>query len=186
MKKIILSILNSEKNKTMKLQKSIFIYIIFLLIIFFVFYFSKDKSGYIDNNKLYIGFKGTIELEQKLKESNNSEKLVIDSLNKVIIAVENLFKSKNPTIEEISTYKKLMTYTDSLKYVYQSNLKTVNNKISIQVWNTLNEYILEYGKKNNYMYIYGASGNGNLMYASDKKDITNDVIKFVNKKYDGK
>jgi len=159
----------------------ILIFIVFALLFLF---FTKDKTGYVDNNKLYKEFKGTKDLEEKLKTNLESERQIIDSLNQVAVAVEKMFKTKNPSIEEITTYKQLLTYNDSLKYIYQLNLKEMNNKISIQVWNTLSEYIIEYGKKYHYKYIFGASGNGNLMYASDKKNLTEDVIKFANKKYE--
>jgi len=168
------------------MNRKYFPHLILIAVVFALVYLLilKDRTGYIDNNKLYTDFKGTKELEEKLKTNLESDRKIIDSLNQVVVAVEKMFKSKNPSIEEITTYKQLLTFNDSLKYVYQLSLKEMNNKISIQVWNTLSEYIIEYGKKYHYKYIFGASGNGNLMYASDKKNLTEDVIKFANKKYE--
>ncbi len=157
-----------------------------ILLGFLAIFFTREKTGFVDNNRLFSEFNATKELQKNVQDGLLKDKTIIDSLNKNIDQVEKLLKSKSPTVDELMAYKKLVLYNDSLKYVYQQSLQDANAKISTQVWNTLNEYIIEYGKKKGYKYIFGASGNGSLMYASDKKDITEDILQFVNKKYEGK
>ena len=54
-----------------------------------------------------------------------------------------------------------------------------------QVWGRLNDYIQLYGEENEFMLILGAQGNGNVMYAQETINITEEVLKFANSKYQG-
>ena len=40
--------------------------------------------------------------------------------------------------------------------------------------------------ENGYDVIFGASGEGNIMYATDELNITSEVLAYCNKKYSGK
>lgn len=149
------------------------------------YYSFKDKSAYVDNNVLFKEFIGTKELEDNAKQRLAVDKRTIDSLNKLLLITEQYLKNKNPSFEELSAYRQLADYNDSLKYVYQDNISTVNSEIATQVWSSLNQYIVEYGKENDYDYIFGASGNGSLMFANEDCDITQEILKYSNNKYEG-
>ena len=49
----------------------------------------------------------------------------------------------------------------------------------------MSQYILDYGKNNNYDLILGADGNGVLMYANDKMNISEEITKYINSRYKG-
>lgn len=44
-------------------------------------------------------------------------------------------------------------------------------------------FIQDYGKENNYDYIYGTGESANVLYAKDSYDITEEIIKILNDKY---
>jgi outer membrane protein len=44
-------------------------------------------------------------------------------------------------------------------------------------------FIQDYGKENNYDYIYGTGESANVLYAKDSYDITQEIIKILNDKY---
>ena len=50
----------------------------------------------------------------------------------------------------------------------------------------LNEYIEDFGEENKLDYIFGANGTGTIMYGNESKDVTKEVVTYVNKKYVGK
>ena len=54
-----------------------------------------------------------------------------------------------------------------------------------QIWTQINTYVKEYGQQNDYSYILGANGSGSIMYGLESQNITDVVIEFVNKKYEG-
>ncbi|RED24908.1 periplasmic chaperone for outer membrane proteins Skp [Flavobacterium cutihirudinis] len=45
------------------------------------------------------------------------------------------------------------------------------------------KFIKDYGKKNGYSYIYGTGDAATILYAEDKYDITKEVVKALNEKY---
>lgn len=45
------------------------------------------------------------------------------------------------------------------------------------------KYIKEYGKKNNYSYIYGTGEANSVLYAEESYDITNEMIDLLNEQY---
>lgn len=45
------------------------------------------------------------------------------------------------------------------------------------------KFIKDYGKKNGYAYIYGTGDAATILYAEDKFDITKEVVKALNEKY---
>ena len=49
----------------------------------------------------------------------------------------------------------------------------------------LNSYVKEFAEEYGYDYIMGATGGGNLWYIKPAKNITEDVLIYVNLKYEG-
>ena len=79
-------------------------------------------------------------------------------------------------------------------YQEQQNLIGLKDKLSLelaeeeQVMNRqliyyITDYLEEYNKEENFQFIISNSLGGPLLYASDKQDITNDVIEGINAKY---
>jgi outer membrane protein len=63
---------------------------------------------------------------------------------------------------------------------------TKENQRMIQgALNQINSFIEDYSKEHNYDYIIGVTEFGNVLYAKDKLDITEDVIKAINEDYEG-
>jgi len=79
-------------------------------------------------------------------------------------------------------------------YLEQQNLINLKDKLSMelaeeeQVMNRqliyyITDYLKEFNKEKNYQFIISNSLAGPLLYASDKQDITNDVVEGINAKY---
>ena len=68
----------------------------------------------------------------------------------------------------------------------QKQIQEEDKKASQTIINDINDYVKEYGKKHRYQIIFGASGSGNIMYADEGTDLTQDVLKGLNKEYEGK
>jgi outer membrane protein len=162
--------------------------LIFLLVVMFAFLIyehQSNKVGYIDNTELFTKFDGTKELEKSSKAALMYHYNQIDSLNKVMEAVQNLYK-KTPTSELELQYFYSHRLKDSISQIYQQKQSELTQALYKQVWSTLNEYVIQYGKEKGFKFIYGANGTGSIMYASERANITADVLKFSNKKYSGK
>lgn len=125
------------------------------------------KQGFIENFKLFNNFKGKKELEAKLLNIKSANKLRLDSL-------KTLINSKETEL-----------YYRQQVLVIEQQEESINAEYNAQVWNQLNSYIKDYGKENGYDFIYGATGNGSMMYAREDMDITEELIKYANETYEG-
>lgn len=84
--------------------------------------------------------------------------------------------SSQQFIDELEA--ELLQKRDALTAEYQKK-KDAFEKI---IWEQLNAGIAEYGKHHQIDFILGAKGDGNIMFASDRCDITKELIQYINQK----
>ena len=132
---------------------------------------SNKKTGYVDIFTLVSEFELQKEFTDQTKRDVDREKAAIDS----IVFSEKL---KDPVSSQ-RIHNEL--YTE----LYQKTEQR-NKEIESMIWARLNPYIADYGKEKGYIYIYGANGTGNVLYADKSEDITKEVIQYVNKRYHDK
>lgn len=126
------------------------------------------KKGYILNHEVFNGFAGKQELENKLNVVKAQHKAWADS---VILLLQ--------TKESQSLLK---VYQDNLAN-FQLQEQELSQRYTSDIWKQINHYLAEFGKEKGYVFIFGASGDGNLMYADDTHNITMEVVTFINMKY---
>lgn len=149
-----------------------------VLALFFSVYSSREKkTGYVLLNDVYEKFELSKELNGKFEALQNKRNTLLDSIR------YNVSVAERQKLKELDYYKQMYDYKAS--EFEKSNLQ-VREQFDEQVWKQVNQYMLEYGKEKGYAYIYGATGNGSLMYGAATENITDEVIAFVNAKYKGK
>ena len=144
------------------------------------------KTAYIDVKKVYNEFVLKKELESKLTNVQQTRKTIIDSLElqlKILSKQLEILTKRDEQKENVFTEKR-EEYLVKKKQFDEDN-QAMTQQYSDQIMKQLNQYVQDYGKANSYTYIYGADGNGSMMYADDKHNITDEVIKFINEKYKG-
>ncbi|MCH2045453.1 MAG: OmpH family outer membrane protein [Saprospiraceae bacterium] len=138
------------------------------------------KTAYVDINHLYSEFQMAKELDIKLKTVQNQRKLVLDSLG---MTLDNVVRSKGESWEANA---QLLQREYSLK---QQQFSEDDARLSKQYYNQvatqLNQYVQDFSKSKGYEYIFG-SANGSLMAANPSKDITKEVLVYINERYGGK
>ena len=55
-----------------------------------------------------------------------------------------------------------------------------------QIFKQINQYVQDLRKEKKYDVVLGASGNGAVMAADEKYDITPELVEYMNQKYQGK
>ncbi len=145
----------------------------------------QKKVAYINNAVLFESFQGTKEFKLKLKKEDNRRQTIIDSLQLELVNLNNQIQTNPKNEKLIELYKNKGMYSQQLinefEYLHEKN----NQEYTEQIWTQINDYVVAYGKEKNWDYIYGASGNGSLMYGSEEENITNEVIAYINEKYEG-
>ena len=76
------------------------------------------------------------------------------------------------------------------KELAEKELQRTGNLVKVEDYNNkilqqLNQYVKEFGDKNRFSFIFGAAGNGSLMYGTESADITDEAIEFANERFQG-
>jgi outer membrane protein len=127
----------------------------------------RSKSGYIYNSKVFEKFDGTVHLQAKLANQRKANKKVMDSLTTLIE------KGRKDLENEYAVRANSLASSEA----------QLNEQYTADLWKFINEGVKEYGDQNNYDFIFGATGTGDLMYAREDLDLTEEVVKFLNDRY---
>ncbi|MFT5790938.1 MAG: outer membrane protein [Saprospiraceae bacterium] len=148
-------------------------------------YLNTPKIGYVQINEVYNEFRLKKELEGKLSTVQIARKGILDSLGMKI----EMLSRELTTKKDVSKRSKL----DNLKHEYllkeqklAEDNELLTGQYQEQIWNQLNQYTKEYSNKHDYDLLLGANGSGTLLGAKETIDATEDLIKFVNNRYEGK
>lgn len=130
----------------------------------------KDTVGIVNMPELYNQYQGRKDVEARFAGKINRLVYLTDSLEKDM--------NKLSITEKQINGEKINLFND----------EKMRNELEMQqqVWNQLNEYMLEFGKSRKYKLILGASNNGNIVYSHESVDLTKELIEYVNEKYEGK
>lgn len=145
-------------------------------VLFSVFSCKQEKEEnksvvFMDNFKVFDQFEMKKDYDKLIETSLMIEQNEIDSLS---------VKLEKPDAQD----KADLTETLRLKQeAFQIKFSELSKKYTAEVYARLNTYIKDYGKQKKYSIVLGANGQGGVMYVDDKVDITNDLIKYINKEY---
>ena len=132
------------------------------------------QYGYVDNLTLFSEFNMVQDLQKTKLPALNVQQKRVDSLYQLLQQ-----QTKEAAIQDL----KQKMYVENSKL---QNLGTeIKQQINSQVWERLNTYLEEFGKEKKVNLIFGIQGNGNIMYADDAYNFTQEAIQFANSKYEG-
>lgn len=147
---------------------------------------NKSKVAYIKSVDLYNEFGLKKELETKLITVKNQRKSILDSLMlQLKMMSTQLEYNEGKDDKEIKLFQIRKQDYLSKEKQFDEDDQRLAEQYSQQIWKQINQYVSDYGKENNYSFIYGASGNGAIMYAQDKYDVTKELTAYINEKYKG-
>ena len=160
-------------KKELSLYISILASILALLLFTCNTFFTTPDVVYVDNVKLFDGFNMTKEMKKIGEAQFNAQKAKIDSLYSKI-------QKSSPAEQQI-----LMKEYVGLK----ENVERFNQQFAYEetqkIWSRLNSYIDEFSAEKKYKLIIGSEKKQDILYADEKLNITNELVNFVNSKYEG-
>lgn len=147
----------------------------------------QKRSVYVNTGILYSEFELSKELNKDLEKVFNSRKFLLDSL------FEDL-KQQSTVIQENGGKDKGMTERFAVgdrEYMYKKEMFEKQNQemmteYNAKIWNQINQYLQDYGEDKSYSFIFGATGQGNIMFGDKEEDITKEVVKYINARYNDK
>ena len=147
---------------------------------------TKEKTAYVNISEVYNEFDMKKELENKIIGVQTQRKQVMDSLELSLRLKSNqLATVTKMSVEDRQTFELMQRNYMTQRDQFAAENEKVTQEFKNQIFIRLNEYAKEYGEEEGYDYLFGTSGQGSIMYAQPKHDITKEVIKYINEKYKG-
>lgn len=144
-----------------------------------------SKSAFFLSADVYNEFEYKKELEFELESSHSSTKIILDSMETDLKTTIALMQGTTLSDDElILLQRKQNSYID-YRDVVESEYARKTEEYYALIWDRINGYIKEYGDENGYQYIFGANGDGSIMYANSSSDITTEITQYINNRYQG-
>jgi outer membrane protein len=164
------------KNK-LSLLVVINVVLIGILIAFFAFTIleSNKKIVYVDNSKLFDGFNMTKEMKRVGEKEFNVRKMGLDSLYS---------KLQSQTISDGNKKMLMQQFIQGKEELEQFNQNFASQESS-KIWARIHGYATEFSQENKYQLVIGSQNKQAILFADESIDVTNELITYINKKYEG-
>jgi len=157
------------------------------LIVFGGIKYASTKVAYVDNNKLIMEYEGSKKAQEEIKVKITNWQANVDTLGseleqkvKIYQEEQEKLSSKQKQEREEELYN-LQQQFYQYREAIQQKMAEEDAKVTGEVVGEINEFVENYAKDNGYLIIFGASGNGNMVYASQSLDITGTILEKMNK-----
>jgi outer membrane protein len=140
----------------------------------------------VDLNKAYSEFKMTKELDAKLTLTEQNRKNILDSLKFKFELVTRQLNNDMKNTELQKQYSMIREEYSLRQQQLTTDQDEQTKQYNDQIFKQINQYVQDYRKEKGYDIVLGASGNGAVMSADEKFDITSDMVNYMNEKYQGK
>ncbi len=155
-------------------------------------YLKKPKLGFVYNNRILNEYNGVKEGKKLYAEKAEMMTANLDTLGKEI---DQMIGKYQQEVSKLSTKEKELTEQIikrrqseyfNYKKVIEEKTQEEDKKITEAVLKQIDSFIAEYAKNKGYDYIFGSSDAGSLFFASEKEDLTDEILKGLNGTYEGK
>ncbi len=146
--------------------------------------FDKPKMAYVDLGTVFNEFAMQQELSGQLEQLNNTRQVQLDSLEVNLQRMASL-PEFNPEAPNTRFLQLRQDYLQR-KEQYEQDSQRLVQEYDKQIWTQLNQYLNDFGQKANYSFVFGANGQGSVMFADAELNLTKEVISYINERYEGK
>lgn len=150
-----------------------------------IVYINRPQIAYVDLNQAFAEFNLKKELTMQFQQVSNKRQLVLDSLALRVDQFEVINADKKLGQELYNTYR--IIKDDFLKKQQEFELSNseLEARYNDQIWVQINQYVDEFAEMNQFTVLLGGNGTGSIMYVDKSKDVTNELIEYLNKRYEG-
>ena len=150
---------------------------------------ASTKTAFVDTSKLMSEYTEAKDIEAKYKAKSQE-------MGKELEAEIARFKTEASSFQKNAQINgqawaqqkgaELQKREQQLQYAEQAMSQQLQQESGVEmdsVVSNVKKFIKSYGKEKGYAYIYGTGEAATILYAEDKYDITKDIIKLLNEKY---
>lgn len=159
--------------------------------VLFTMHFSGRKTyAYVDAQKLLNGYKGMQAARKEYEVQVMSWRSNLDTLRNEMEERVREYETKKGkiTTRELQLMEELIDAKHeqyvNFEQVVTEKIRGADQELTSKVLSKVNDYIKRYGEREGYDIIMAATQYGNIVYAKDKIDITQDVLNGLNQEYE--
>ncbi len=150
---------------------------------------TEQKTAYVDTTKIIKEYREMKEVEAEFTSKSDKIKTELDSLAQ---SFQKEVQEYQANMNSLSTAQRqtkeqeLMGKQQTIQQQQQmmgNQLREESDVVIDSIVTKVKEYVKEYGKDNDYTYIFGSNESANIMYAKDGLDITEEILKKLNESY---
>ncbi len=148
----------------------------------------QDKTAYVNNSKLIQDYSKMKRTEAEFKEKNDALSSELDSVAMAFQQEVQKFQSEMKSMSKSkreSEQSRLMQKQQQLQQQQQQKsqmLREESDKAINAIIDDVKDYVADYGKEKGYTYIFGSNESANIMYAKKGLDLTDEILRELNKK----
>lgn len=152
-------------------------------------YTQTPRLAYVDTAELLNNYEGMKVAREAYQKKTVQWKANVDTLmSEVQQAIKDYEKeaSRMSSKEQDLSKQLIKTKQDQLRsyqQAIQQQSQQEDQQMTEAVLSTVNSLIKEYGESNSYKIIIGATNMGNVVYAKEGINITQDILEILNKEY---
>jgi outer membrane protein len=150
----------------------------------------QTKIGYVDNVKLMDEYQEKIDVEADFKQKADALAKKRDSISQAFQAEAQAFQAEAEKMSQSKAQEQygqmqqrgqmigqqLQQEDQQLQAGGQTQMDSIVRKVKKE--------IEAYGKVNGYTYILGGGDGGSVLYGTDANDLTDEMVKILNDKYE--
>ena len=145
---------------------------------------SSSQHYFITTAEVYNEFELTKQLTAELDLAVSARQLQLDSLENLLRGMATQINAaEDLSQEEVARFQQLEKSYQEKKVRFDQDNEALAEHYTKEIWTQLNQYIEAYGEEHDVNFLFGSHGQGNLMYARDGSDLTEDVLAYVNLRY---
>ena len=149
----------------------------------------QNKIGFVDNVKLMDGYQEKIDMEARYKIKTEALNKRRDSISQAFQLEAQAFQTKAqgiPQTQAQEEYGLLQQRGQFMGQQLQQEEQQMQSEGQIEMDSLISKVkgeINGYGKGNGFTYILSGGVGGSVLYGTDTKDLTQDILKILNEKY---
>lgn len=154
-----------------------------------LFYSSQQKIGFVRSSELVDGYLGMREARNQYQNKSQQWQANVDTLEQDFKKTMHRFQFELAGLSATERRQKEVTLKRMQENLYQytssvrENARKEDEKMTQGVLNQINAFVQDYGKRNGFDIVLGTTLSGSLLYGKKQLDITDEVLRELNKSY---
>jgi len=152
-----------------------------VVLIALYFFGKSDNTAYFEFNKVYNDCSLKKKLETDLEQVYSTRKSELDSLKLELSLLSGKIESNNASPFELQKFEDMKTRFLTVQENYEQENMRLKENYTSQIRKEINDKARLFAEKKGYTYLFAAMGDGTIMYASEKNDVTKEFQEFIDK-----